>query len=246
MTEVKVRFLGSGDAFGSGGRFQTCIAVQWQEGHILIDCGASSLIAMKRSGVDPTTIDAVAVSHLHGDHFAGLPFLVLDQQFARRTRALVVAGPPGLRARVLQAMDVLFPGSSTAERTFAVEFVELRARDPTAVGPATVTSYEVRHPSGAPAYALRVAAGGRLVAYTGDTEWTEVLAEVAREADVLISEAYFFDRTVKYHLSYTTLRRHLSELDAQRIVLTHMSADMLAHRTAVSEQMAEDGLALLL
>jgi ribonuclease BN (tRNA processing enzyme) len=64
-----------------------------------MDCGASSLIAMRRFGVDPSAIDAVILSHLHGDHFGGVPFLILDGQFTRRTRPLVVAGPPGLEAR---------------------------------------------------------------------------------------------------------------------------------------------------
>jgi ribonuclease BN (tRNA processing enzyme) len=108
---VTVQFVGSGDAFGSGGRFQACISVRWAQAHVLSDCGASSLVALKRLGLEPSSIE-VLVSHLHGDHFGGIPFLVLDQQFARRERPLLVAGPPGLRSRVVQAMEVLFPGSA--------------------------------------------------------------------------------------------------------------------------------------
>ena len=93
------------------------------DGALLIDCGASSLVAMKRAGVDPGEIGWVLLTHLHGDHFGGVPFMVLDGQFTRRTRPLVVAGPPGTRARVETAMEVLFPGSSRVERRFAVEFV---------------------------------------------------------------------------------------------------------------------------
>ena len=100
-----VRFVGSGDALGSGGRFQTCISVQSEVAHVLLDCGASSLIAMKRLGVDPGSVDAVVVTHLHGDHFGGIPFLVLDGQFNRRVRPLLVAGPPGVRQRVVQALE---------------------------------------------------------------------------------------------------------------------------------------------
>src|SRR5215216_441431 len=112
LTMVAVRFLGSGDAFGSGGRFQACISVRAHEAHVLLDCGATTLVAMRRLGVDPGSVDAVVVSHLHGDHFGGLPFLVLDAQFSRRERPLVVAGPPGVEERVRAAMEVLFPGSS--------------------------------------------------------------------------------------------------------------------------------------
>src|SRR5919204_495218 len=108
-------FLGSGDAFGSGGRLQACISVRSEQAHVLLDCGASSLVAMKRLGVEPNSVDAVVLTHLHGDHFGGIPFLVLDGQFSRRERPLLVAGPPGTRERVVQAMEVLFPGSSGVE-----------------------------------------------------------------------------------------------------------------------------------
>ena len=66
------------------------------------------------------------VSHLHGDHFGGLPFLILDAQFAGRTAPLAVAGPPGTGQRLAEAMECLFPGSSRVRRRFAVEVTELR------------------------------------------------------------------------------------------------------------------------
>src|SRR3972149_2362111 len=123
MSQVEILFLGSGDAFGSGGRFQTCFHVRAEATQFLIDCGASSLIAMKRFGVDPSSLDIILLSHLHGDHFGGLPFLILDAQFSRRTRPLVIAGPPGVEARVRDAMEVLFPGSTRVERRVAARVV---------------------------------------------------------------------------------------------------------------------------
>jgi len=89
---VALRFVGSGDAFGSGGRLQTCMHLSGGDGAVLIDCGTSSLIGMKRDGVDPGEVSAVLLSHLHVDHFGGVPFLILDAQFSRRTRPLLVAG----------------------------------------------------------------------------------------------------------------------------------------------------------
>src|SRR3974390_307635 len=97
---MEFRFIGSGDAFGSGGRFNTCFLVSGPGCLLVIVCGAPSLVALKRAAVDPASIDAVVVSHLHGDHFGGLPFLLLDGQFSRRTRPLTVAGPPGTARRL--------------------------------------------------------------------------------------------------------------------------------------------------
>src|ERR1700691_1199014 len=108
--QVTVTFAGSGDAFGSGGRYQSCIHLRGPAGSdpVLLDCGATSLSALKRLALDPNEIAAVFVSHLHGDHFGGLPFLVLDGQFSRRTRPLVVAGTAGTRRRLTAAMERMF------------------------------------------------------------------------------------------------------------------------------------------
>ena len=158
MGEVSVRFLGSGDAFGSGGRFQTCIHVRFDTTHFLIDCGASSLIAMKCFGLDPSLVDIILLTHLHGDHFGGLPFFVMEAQYvSHRRKPLVVAGPPGTENRINEAMEVLYPGSSQMQREFALEFVELPSEAATILGPLVVTPYDVVHPSGAPSYALRAA-----------------------------------------------------------------------------------------
>ena len=246
MGEVRLRFLGSGDAFGSGARFQTCLLLGGAGGSLLIDCGASSLIAMKRAGVDPGEIGWVLLTHLHGDHFGGLPFMILDGQFSRRTRPLVVAGPPGTRARVEAAMEVFFPGSSRVERRFALEFIELADRVAAGVGPAAVTPFAVAHASGAPSYALRVEYGGRVIVYSGDTEWTESLVDAVRGADLFICEAYFFEKKIKYHLDYATLRDQRKRLECSRIILTHMSQDMLGRLAESEMECATDGQIVVL
>jgi ribonuclease BN (tRNA processing enzyme) len=236
---VAVQFVGSGDAFGSGGRFQSCISLRTASTHAMLDFGTSSLIGLARLGLATASIDAVLVSHLHGDHFGGLPFLVLDQQFARRERPLLLVGP-----RVMQAMEVLFPGSSQVERRFELRTIELAERVPTAMGALEVMAYPVARASGAPSYGLRVACFDKIIAYSGDTEWTDELTELADGADLFICEAYIFERSIKYHLGYATLAEHRSRLRCKRLVLTHMSADMLKRRGEVEAEVAEDGLTL--
>jgi ribonuclease BN (tRNA processing enzyme) len=242
---VKVRFLGSGDAFGSGGRFQTCIHVESGASQLLLDCGASSLIAMRRFGVDPQAIDTVILSHLHGDHFGGVPFLILDGQFKRRTRPLLVAGPPGVEKRVREAMEVFFPGSTRIERKFETRFVELADRVAVEVGPVHVTGYEVSHASGAPPFALRITGEGKVVTYSGDTEWTESLVDAARGADLFIAEALSYDKRIRYHLDLATLLEHRSRLGCRRLILTHMGEDVLARLDGLAVEAAEDGKQLL-
>jgi ribonuclease BN (tRNA processing enzyme) len=182
---MRVRFVGSGDAFGSGERWQTCIHLAAEGQVVLVDCGATSLTALKAQGLDPNDVGAVAVTHLHGDHFSGLPFLILDGQFSRRTSPLLVAGPPGIRARLAEAMETMFPGSSRAGRRFPVEVTEPETDGtPAGLGAATVCGWEVEHACGAPPLALRVELGGVSFAYSGDTQWTPALAGSARGADL--------------------------------------------------------------
>ena len=245
--EVSVRFLGSGDAFGSGGRFQTCIHVRFGATHFLIDCGASSLIAMKHLGVDPSLFDIILLTHLHGDHFGGLPFFILDSQYvSRREKPLVVAGPPGLETRINEAMEVLYPGTSQAQREFALEFVELTGGVSATVGPLVVTPYEVMHPSGAPSYALRVECGDKIVAYSGDTEWTDALVQVADGADLFVCECNFLEESAGYHIDYRTLTKHRAKLECRRLVLTHMGEEMLRKVGDLDVEGAHDGKSFVL
>jgi ribonuclease BN (tRNA processing enzyme) len=244
---LTVTFAGSGDAFGSGGRYQACIHLRRPGGPpVLLDCGATSLSALKSLALDPGEISAVFISHLHGDHFGGLPFLILDGQFSRRTEPLTIAGPPGTADRLWKAMEAMFPGSAAVRRRFRLDVVELALGGTTTVAGVEVTSWEVSHPSGAPPLALRLRTGGRTIAYTGDSAWTEDLVAVAAGADLLIAEAYYFDKAIPFHLRHCDLAAHLGDLTSRRIVLTHLSADMLARRGGLGFETAHDGLTIQL
>jgi len=188
----------------------------------------------------------VFVSHLHGDHFGGLPFLILDGQFSRRTSPLTVAGPPGISQRLTDTMECLFPGSSRTPRRFDIRAIEIEPGATTTVAGVGVTAWEVNHPSGAPALALRLGLDGKTIAYTGDTAWTDTLLECSAGADLLIAEAYYRDKNIPYHLRLSDLHAHREQLTAKRIVLTHMSADMLDHPDPIAFQAAHDGLTLSL
>jgi ribonuclease BN (tRNA processing enzyme) len=87
---------------------------------------------------------------------------------------------------------------------------------------------------------------GRTLAYTGDTAWTSAVAGVAVGADLLIAEAYYRDKNIPYHLRLADLDAHRNQLTARRIIVTHMSADVLGHQQQVSFEAAHDGLVVKL
>jgi ribonuclease BN (tRNA processing enzyme) len=210
---------------------------------VLVDCGATALVGLKRAGVDPNEIAAVIVSHLHGDHFGGLPFLVLDGQFRHRSTDLVVAGPHGLTERLSTTMEAMYPGMTTVRRRFDVSVVELEPGVETGVGPAEVTGVEVIHASGAPALALRVAHRGHTISYSGDTEWTPQLIDASQDADLFVCEAYSWTRKIRFHLDWETLVAHRAELACRKLAITHMGPEMLQHLDDLPADVivAEDG-----
>ena len=243
---MQLRFVGCGDAFGSGGRFNTCFHVSGRDANFLIDCGASSLPALKRLEIELDAIDLILITHFHGDHFAGLPFFLIEAQFARRTRPLTIAGPQGIEARLREVMEALFEHSTKRKRGFDLSVVELAPEQSQNFGAVTVTPYPVVHgESGGPFLGYRVEAEGRILAYSGDTEWTETLIPLAHGADLFIIEAYMYEKVVKNHLSLKTLEQHLPEIGAKRLVLTHMSDDVLSRLDDIPHLAAEDGMVLV-
>ncbi len=139
-------------------------------------------------------------------------------------------------------MENALPGSTTVARKFAVDVVELEPGRRAALNGVTVTPYLVDHVCGAPPFALRLEVDGKVVAYSGDTQWTDTLVAAGNDADLFIAEAYFYDKPIKWHLDVKTLLAHLDEIRPRRLILTHMSPDMLARPAPDGCEKAEDGL----
>ncbi len=243
---MHLTFIGCGDAFGSGGRLNTCFHVQAARTAFLIDCGASSLIGMNRLRIDRNAIDTILTTHFHADHFGGIPFFMLDAQFnTKRTRALTIAGPEGLRDWFGRAMETAFPGSSATRQKFDVNLVELAPGENHSLGGLSVRVARVRHaPVDGPFLAYRIEVDGRTIAFSGDTEWVESLVEIGRGADLFIAECYSFDKKVPFHIDYATLVANLPRINPKRLILTHMNEATLRRAGEIGHELAEDGLTI--
>ncbi len=225
---MKITIVGCGDAFGSGGRSHTCFRLDAAGRTLLVDFGASTINAWNRAGFATGDIDAVVVSHLHGDHFGGLPFLLLHCNFVeRRRKPLTLLGPPGFKARLGMLLEVFFPGMTIVPWTFDWSIKEIIPGHPHEIAGFSLLTLEVDHPSGAPATGIRVNGGGRLFAYSGDTAWTEVLIDLADGADLLLMECFSAGPPIPGHIDWPTLYANRDRLKARRLMLTHMGESML-------------------
>jgi ribonuclease BN (tRNA processing enzyme) len=245
---MRLTVIGSGDAFGSGGRHNTCFHLVAGDRTVLIDCGASAPVGLRARNIDPNSIDAVILSHLHGDHFGGIPFLMLDGQYlSRREKPLLFAGPPGTTDRINAAMEVFYPNSTKTKYRFPWSVTEIPVGQPTDIVGLNVLSAEVIHSSGAPSTALRVTAGQKTFAYSGDTQWTDALLPIAAGADLFMVECYDYERDLTGHMNWKTIKQRLAGFTARRVMLTHMNHTMLARldeARAAGVLIAEDGLVL--
>jgi ribonuclease BN (tRNA processing enzyme) len=250
---LRVTFLGTGDPFASGGRMQSAVLLDaGASGRFLLDCGATTLLALARAAIDPDTLAAVLISHFHGDHFGGLPFLVLDLAANRdggrppRPRPLTIAGPAGTEQRLREAMALFRweEAFSAATRRDLLRFVVLRPGERPAIGPLQVKPFAAVHTPEALMFRLTLA--GRTIAYSGDTAWTEAIVPLSAGADLFVCQCYTFSLPQQTMLSHTELMAQRERLSCRRIVLTHIGAELEGHRGESGETVAEDGMTVTL
>ena len=241
---MHLQFVGCGYAFGSGGRFNTCFHLVGNGINALIDCGASSPVALNKLAIKRNDIDVIFISHFHADHVGGVPFFILEATHVlKRDRPLTIAGPPGLKARYPELMEAAFPGTKTMQLRFPLTLQEFEIGRRNEIGPIGVTPFRVMHDDRAgPCLGFRFEAEGKIIGFSGDTEWTDALIDIGREADLFICESYMREKPVKTHMVLSALEQHLGRIRPKRLILTHMSSDMLARRAELPFETAEDGM----
>lgn len=242
---VKLVVLGSGDAFGSGGRKFSAFVLSSGGNHVLLDCGPSALPALKAAGMNPSDLRVILISHCHGDHFGGLPYFFIDYQFvSERREPLLIVGPTGIRSRCEDLVLATYPDILKGHRwRFQVEYRELEPGDSLLEGDLHVRAFRMEHGS-VPARGYRVGWKGAVVGYTGDTKWTDQIAELSKGCDLLLCECFFFDQDHHSHVRYADLLEHRHELTAKRMVLFHPGPEMLARLAEVEIQVATDGMVM--
>jgi ribonuclease BN (tRNA processing enzyme) len=245
-SEYYLHVLGSGDAFGSGGRNQTAFYIKSPEVNILIDCGASILSALKRNNLSTNDIDVVVLTHFHGDHFAGVPFLLLDAAIiAKRKKKLKIISPGDGEWKIKQLFNLLYPGSEAIFDDLDLEFVYYDKYETLKNDNYNITAFPAMHTEHVFPHSLKISIGERILGFSGDTAWTEDLIEVAKNTDLFMCECNFFTTENEGHLNYKLLEEKKPLLKCNKIMLTHLGSEMLNKLQEVDLEVCEDNQIIL-
>ena len=182
---LELTFIGTGNAFAPGG---LCWNGFLANRRYLFEAPPQALMALHRVDVDPNAVEAVVLSHHHGDHFLGLPFLLLHWKHRGRETPVTIVGPPETERLAREIGETVYPG--LFESDFGIEWRELVAGDSATVGDLTVEAVAVEHDDRLSlnlGYHARLGRRARF-AYTGDTRRCDAVLDLAREADVLVAE----------------------------------------------------------
>jgi ribonuclease BN (tRNA processing enzyme) len=245
MQSIRLAFLGTGDAFSAGGRHMAAYLLQHSEGSLLIDCGPTILASLNRHGLSAEPVDAVLISHFHGDHLAGLPFLFLHYMYIEpRSRPLKIVGPPEVENRVMTIFRSMYADTAGEPFPFALEFIEVKPQEQIVLNGVKVDAFHALHQENPPSLGFKISAGDRKIVYTGDCGWTEELFGHTQNADLFLCECSFFETRYETHLDYPRIAENAGRFGAKRIVLTHLGQEVLSRQAEVALEMASDGLVI--
>jgi ribonuclease BN (tRNA processing enzyme) len=220
---MRLTVVGNSGSYPGPGSPASCYLLEAeQEGRtwrVLLDLGSGALGALQ-TYVDPLTVDAVLLSHLHADHCLDLcGFYVMRKYHPSGPQPpLPVWGPEGAAGRMARAYDLDEDPGMTEEYDF-LDYPDGEFR----VGPFAVSAREVQHP--VTAFALRIGADGRTLVYSGDSAVCGALSQQAKGADVFLCEASFLsghDEPQGIHLTGAEAGEIATEAGVRRLLLTHV------------------------
>jgi len=241
---VSVTVLGSGDAFATAGRSQSGYLIRAKDACILMDAGPDLLGSLKRKNLAPADIDIVVISHLHGDHYGGLPFLMLEYMYESPPERMIhVVGPRNLESRSYRMMKLAYPRFDLDVIRHWLHFIEIAPHEEVRLGRVRIDAIRSPHTNPDVSLSLRLRMAGRTIVYSGDSGWNEELVEFARDADLFLCECTYFESShLEFHMNYPELAANRDRFKVKRMVLTHLGHEVLERRRDIKMELAYDGM----
>lgn len=250
---MKITVVGSGTAVPNGERNSSGYVVANREVQILLDCGAGIVHALPRYGIDWERLTHLFISHFHVDHLgelASLFFAFRHGMKSSRQEPLTLFAPRGID-RILTLLKEAF-GQNLFTPKFPVKVVELEPGDDVQLpGEGRLTVAKTPHTE--ESLAVKIESDNRIFGYTGDTAFSEPLAQFFSHADLLICECSFAEPNARVpHLSIAEVSRFAALAEVKKLLVTHFYFDV--NEATLTQQLAaeyngqvliaRDGLAL--
>ena len=226
---LKIIILGSGNAFAHANQFQSCHYIEFEKTYsILLDCGPAILQAVQAAEVNVDNLEYLLISHLHGDHIAGIPFLLLHYKFIvqRFSKPLKIIGPPGLTKQLEQLLQGNYPNLlNKEEKLFEVYEIQLH-EEKTLFDTITIKSYEANHFNNA--YGYTIQKDDLKVIYSGDNEFKPDQLDEFTYGTVLIHELTTMSETRGGHTSWNLLKEYIDDILSKvgKVIAVHTGEDV--------------------
>jgi ribonuclease Z len=239
--DTRVILLGTGTPNPEPRRMGPAVAVVSAGRVYLVDCGPGVVRRAAEAGLKMEQLTRVFVTHLHSDHTAGYPDLILTPPNSGRAEPLQAFGPPGLRAmtaHVLAAwkedLDIRLHGMQpVSARGFRVEAHDVKPGEVYRDQGMRIVAFAVDHGEWKHAYGYRLEAPDKTIVISGDTTYSSNLIAAAKGCDILVHEVYsekgLAGRTAdwqRYHSAYHTsapdVGRVAAEVQPKKLVLYHL------------------------
>ncbi|MFH1020231.1 MAG: ribonuclease Z [Pseudomonadota bacterium] len=227
---MKVHFLGVGEACDPE-RFNTSLLVLSgsKKHYILLDCGFTTPHRYFADCSDPNQLDALWISHFHGDHFFGIPLLLLRFWEMGRIKPLLLVGSPGLQKKVEKVLDLAYP-DFLGKLQYALQYRELEDGGSFQVAGFLWQVAATEHSQ--PCLAVKLSADGKSLFYSGDGRPTQASASLAKGCTLVVHEAY---RVVGQTVNHGSLAECLAlahQVGCEKLAIVHV-----AHYERVREEM---------
>lgn len=238
---MKIKMIGTGSMGSSS--FSSSILI---EDKILVDLGSGIDKHLKEFGIKPYEIEVVLITHLHGDHFSDIPFLMFDKFFNNTDKKTVIYCPIGTFDKVKNLFEIIFPGDF--EKTYLnsnVEFIEFNNLEDEEVLPGfKVTSYEVEHGNCKPAFGFVVEHDGKKLGISGDSKNCLSIERILESSDVSIFDMSYIEKGTSAHMGLADIEELFEKFKDKKIIPTHMhddTKDMAIARNLENLVVLDDG-----
>ena len=219
---IEVVFLGVGEAFDEA-LPNTSILIRFDAENspvtLLLDCGFTAAPRFWKEEPEPDSLDAIWISHFHGDHALGIPPLLVRAWEEGREKPLLILGQKGINAFTRQAVDLAYPGFYE-KLAFPIKFTEIEPGSDVELFGLTLRTAETNHSQRN--LTLRIDAGGKAIYYSGDGKPTPESILLARGCHLIIHEAFHMETELPAHGSATGSVDMAKRSGASHLALVHI------------------------